>query len=440
MLVSFTIENWKSFRDATSFTMEATGEDSHGYRVSVSEPAGIKVLPITAIFGGNASGKSNLIRALSFVQECVVGDAQGLDSLSRADPFRLDPEIVKKPTRFRIELLSKEKLYEFSFAVRRRTVLEEKLVQFSDSSGTLLYERKGLEVKFGESQEERDQLDLAAKAVRPDMLFLSECSLLGIPHYSDVFEWFSGSLVIIAPGKRTGTRILFENPKVYSTLTQFLPLLDTGISRIAHETIPLEHLSLPEKLRLDLEASVIEGACREIPPSCAFARNGVITREDGELLVKSMVTYHRGRDGDEVELDPEQVSGGTSHLLDIIPAIILLAQDAGKHVLCIDELDQNLHTNLTCELLEKYLVSCTTDRRSQLLFATHDTSLMDQGLLRHDEMWVLERNAAGASKLIAISGYKDLPLGSDIRKGYLAGHLGGVPHLFSDGISIQAAD
>ena len=95
----------------------------------------------------------------------------------------------------------------------------------------------------------------------------------------------------------------------------------------------------------------------------------------------------------------------------------------------IDELDSSLHSNLTRKIVELYLYGCSQSSRAQIIFTTHDTTLLDQDVLRRDEMWIAERNVAGASSLMSLSEYKDVRYDKDIRKSYLQGRIGGVPKI-----------
>ena len=141
MIISFSVENWMSFRNRATFSMLASRERQHGERVPRIDKYHIRLLPIAAIYGGNASGKTNLFKALNFVKGLVVKGTQP-DSLITVDPFRLDPQGVDSPVRFSFELLIDENIYEFSFAVTRKAVLEEKLVHITSTSEKVLYNRK----------------------------------------------------------------------------------------------------------------------------------------------------------------------------------------------------------------------------------------------------------------------------------------------------------
>jgi uncharacterized protein len=141
------------------------------------------------------------------------------------------------------------------------------------------------------------------------------------------------------------------------------------------------------------------------------------------------VTFHPKADGTEVKFEIRQESDGSQRVIDLLPAFLELSSQTAGKVFIIDEVDRSLHTLLTRRLLDAYLASCSTETRTQLLFTTHDVLLMDQQLLRRDEMWVAERDANGASSLLSISEYKDVRYDKDIRKSYLQGRLGGVPRI-----------
>lgn len=125
-----------------------------------------------------------------------------------------------------------------------------------------------------------------------------------------------------------------------------------------------------------------------------------------------------------------QESDGSQRVIDILPAFLEMSATNSKKVYVIDEVDRSLHTLLIRPLIEKYLLKCSSDSRAQLLFTTHNVLLMDQDLLRRDEMWVAERNSKGVSNLLSFSEYKDVRYDKDIRKSYLQGRLGGIPRIF----------
>ena len=141
MLVSFSFENWISFRDKVTISAVAGRQVGHIERVPFVKQYKIHILPILAIYGGNASGKSNIFKALEFAQE-LIKKGKDIDEEIDVQPFLLSPELVEKPSRFWFEILVNETIYAYSFSVTRKAVYEEKLVEIRPASERILYERK----------------------------------------------------------------------------------------------------------------------------------------------------------------------------------------------------------------------------------------------------------------------------------------------------------
>ena len=146
-----------------------------------------------------------------------------------------------------------------------------------------------------------------------------------------------------------------------------------------------------------------------------------------------MVSFHPKSDGTEAKFETHQESDGSQRVIDLLPAFLDLSTQTSPRVYVIDEIDRSLHPLLIRQLLEAYLGNCSTETRKQLLLTTHNVMLMDQQLLRRDEMWVAERDNSGASSLFSFSEYKDVRYDKDLRKSYLQGRLGGIPRILSGG-------
>ena len=207
-----------------------------------------------------------------------------------------------------------------------------------------------------------------------------------------------------------------------------LSQLDTGISHLGGEEIPFESLPLPESIKMKLREELAEDMTVRLLPELGNERF-VVTRKNGELISKKLIAYHLNADGSETKFDMRQESDGSQRVIDLLPAFLELSAAQSKKVYVIDEVDRSLHTLLIRHLLEGYLARCSHNSRSQLLFTTHNVLLMDQDLLRRDEMWIAERNAEGVSALLSFSEYKDVRYDKNIRKSYLQGRLGGIPRI-----------
>lgn len=432
MIIRFSVENWMSFRNRVSFSMIASRERQHGERVPRIGKYQTRILPVAAVYGGNASGKTNFFKALSFAKGLAVKGTQP-DSLIPVEPFRLDAKGCDQPTRFSFELLIDETIYEFSFAVTRKAILEEKLVQITSTSEKILYDRRNENPNFDASLEKDEFLKFAFKGTRDNQLFLTNSVSQKVEAFRPVYNWFKDNLELVAPDSRFEPfeRFLDEGHPLYATMNEMLPQLDTGIIHLGGEKIPFENISLPDALKNRLQEDVKEGMTVRLlaEPNERF----VISRKEGELIAKKLVAYHPKSDGTEAKFEIRQESDGSQRVIDLMPAFLEISAARSKKVYVIDEVDRSLHSLLIRRLLEAYLDNCSKKSRAQLLLTTHDVLLMDQQLLRRDEMWVAERDALGVSNLLSFSEYKDVRYDKDIRKSYLQGRLGGVPRILTGG-------
>lgn len=428
MIISFSVENWMSFRDRVTLSMVASRERQHSGRVARLENYQMRLLPAAAVYGGNASGKSNLFKALGFAKTQVVKGTQP-DSRIPVRPFLLDKVGVKRPSRFEFELLIDDAIFSFSFAMTRANVVEERLVRVGRASERTLYDRRDGKIELDSSLKDHEFLGFAFRGTRDNQLFLTNSVSQKVQQFKPIHDWFNNCLQMVAPEARFGGGALFEDHPLTESTNDMLQNLDTGISYIGSERVPIEAIQLPDQVRTEIEdqLSEEEAAVVEDPLSNQF----LITRKDGEVVVMKRIAIHHAADGAETKFAISQESDGSQRLIDLLPAFVDLAVDHSKCVYVIDEVDRSLHTLLTRRLLEDYLATRSTDTRTQLLVTTHDVLLMDQRWLRRDEMWVTERDATGASNLFSFSEYRDVRYDKDIRKSYLQGRLGGIPRIVS---------
>lgn len=438
MLIRFTVENWLSFRDSVTFSMIATRERQHKERISKVKRYQLNILPIAAIYGGNASGKSNFFKALKFARQLVVKGTQPESSIL-VEPFRLNSDAFRKPSKFEFLLLIDEKLFEFSFEVGHKKVEKERLVKITSSSETILYDRYKGEPHFDDSLKKNDILKFAFRGTRDNQLFLTNSVSQNVDEFRPIWDWFKKTLVLIDPDTVYGKfhDFIDESNPLSSQMNEVLPLLDTGISRLGGEDISYDKLNLPEPIKNYLND------VREDQVSCFSVSSGdttqkiVATRKDDELKIKKLIPYHHASDGREVMFEISDESDGSNRVIDLLPAFISLISSESKKLYVIDEIDRSLHSLLTRQLIRFFLENIDSKNRSQLIFTTHDLLLMDQSLMRRDEMWVTERDSGGASKLFALSDFKKIRYDKDLRKSYLLGGMGGIPRILLDSMLPQ---
>jgi len=429
MLVNFTFENWQSFRNKTTLSLVASRERQHSERIPKNTKYKIGILPVAAIYGGNASGKTKLFNALAFAKKFIVRVTQPESSIAR-EYFKLDNECAKKPSKFTFELLVDDIFYEFSFAVTNSHVIEEKLIKIIGNKEKILYHRtQNKKIMFPDdiTLQKDQRLQFVAEGTRENQLFLTNTVDQKIEHFKKIYDWFKYTLILISPNTSFDIfgQLMQEgltlNEKMNNTLTE----LDTGITRLGSENIPIENLPIPENIKTKILEELPEG------DSSLYSLENriVLTKNNGVLSAKKLVAYHKSSTGKDIIFDLEQESAGTLRMFDLLPGLFSLCDHNTSKVFVIDELDRCLHTLLTRTLLETFFASCSQKTCSQLLFTTHDALLIDQKLFRRDEIWVAERDKQGCTSLISFGEYKNIRFDKDIRKSYLQGHLGGIPKI-----------
>jgi AAA15 family ATPase/GTPase len=411
-----------SFKDKVTISAVAGRQVRHIERVPFVKEYKIHILPVLAIYGGNASGKSNIFKALEFAQE-LIKKGTGIDEEIDVQPFLLSPEFVERPSRFWFEFLVNEKIYAYSFSVTRKAVCEEKLVEIRPASEKILYERKQNN-RFVVHSKNR-VLKFVETRTRKNQLFLTNSILLNVEDYKDIWEWFRYSLKLISPEAMFGDLESILGDKKgdeYKWINSMLGELDTNIIRLDSE---------------DVKDANITNLVKKLPAFVGFEDEGeryFTHLQNGEINVKKLVLYHKGKGMGTVQFSAAQESDGTMRLLELLPAFFACkafskANGETGIVHFVDELDRSVHYLVLHRLLETMLSLCNADSRSQLIFTTHDLLLMDQELFRRDEILFVERDDFGVSSVIPLNEYKGVRLDKDIRKSYLQGRFGGIPKI-----------
>jgi hypothetical protein len=431
MLLRFSVENWMSFRDEATLDLSATREKQHPEHVALIKKHNLRLLPVAAIYGGNASGKSNFIEALNFV-EGFITDPPKAGSPIPVKPFRMDKGFANRPTTFSFEILVEDTIYDYMFSVTGRRVVGEELKRIGVTREETLFRRGALPGDFLLAAELKDQEELrfAFRGTQDNQLYLTNSVSQKLEEFGPVFDWFAKSLTIIRPAMHCGGLPILtdeSNPRS-SQISRRLRDLDSGIDRLRSIGISPESVMSKEQLE-SISANLREGVT--LPLETVGGEDGVfLSIHDGKVITRRLIPIHLTDSGDEIPFSYSDESEGTRRLIDLLPAFLHLEDKRSSAVYVIDELDRSLHSNLTTDLLVHYLEQRRTAlARCQLIFTTHDTQLLTQEIFRRDEIWITERDRSGASKLVAFSEFKDVRKDKDIRKSYLQGRLGGVPRI-----------
>ena len=429
MLLRFSVENWMSFRDEATLELVATGEKQHSGHIAAIEKFDFRLLPVAAIYGGNASGKSNFIKALRFAQQFITNPPRP-DAPIPVRPFRLSRDSSERPTKFRIEALIDEAVYEYRFSVTSSRVLDEELKRITRTTEESIFRRGSRVEDFVLSRkiQDQEQQHFAFRGTNDNQLYLTNSVYQKLTEFKPIFDWFKNGITVILPGSRFNylSEIASQDHSLYGKMVGRLRDLDTGISSLRQADFSPERI-IPKQLSDQLLAELKEGESF-IDGSLSGVDGISILKENGAVVARQLAPIHMAEGGEEIPFLLADESDGTLRLINLLPAFLLLEEQIPS-TFVIDELDRSLHSNLTRNLLEHFLAQRTASSRSQLIFTTHDTQLMTQDIFRRDEIWITERDRFGASKLVAFSEFKDVRKDKDIRKSYLQGRMGGVPRI-----------
>ena len=419
MLLKYTVENWMSFRDTATIWMTTDDDEFLNKRVPKIPKFDWTVIPIAALFGGNASGKSNFIEAIDFARWYILKGPKNVDSPIGVRPFKLDNFSKDSPTNMNFVVLVDEEVYDYSFFLTHKSVVSERLSKVTAKAERVLYERKGQEIEFFNSLKNNKYINIMSKRLRSNQLFLTtmgDDSVLSWP----VYDWFKNSLTIIHPESEHIVS-QYGDAKFRKRVNQVLSKLDCGLHSIEIQDVTESfEKTMPNSIRLALERG------ERFTTSDSRVELSV---KEGELVAEKLRPFHQMKSGQLVEFTSDDESDGTQRILDLIPGFLELSSKNSKKVYVIDELDRSLHTLMCRNLLEAYLDNCTSESRSQLLFSAHDIFLMDKHMLRRDEMFITERLHDGSTVLSSIDDFEFIKTDYELYKDYLSGRFGGIPEI-----------
>ncbi len=416
MLIEFSVSNFRSFRERQTFSMVAAPRLRKKENVISPVVKGEKLpdlLKMAAVYGPNASGKSNLVKALGVFRDIMTPEPSTEKQALPVAPFRFDPTLIDQPSRFEWHFICEHQRYAFELALTSERIIEEKLTSFPMGKETILYHRQrngnGDQYHFGAQLEGGEFLHQAWRDLtNSQTLFIKQAvansnealKQLGVP-----FGWLAASSKLGADRMQTwatgALHLAALQPKIAAEIATFLQSID----------VPMVDM------RFEQNADAYKS------PDLT----------DSELLVmltnpakRAKATFTHETALGKAEFDLADESEGTHNLIGFW---LLWAahnrQGNESNFLAIDELDSSLHPNIISTLIQQRQ---TQEQGGQLIFTTHDTHLMDTKLLRRDQIWLTERDANGATQLYSIHDIAGRE-SEDIEKRYYEGRYRGLPVL-----------
>ncbi|MDW2879558.1 MULTISPECIES: AAA family ATPase [Bacillaceae] len=437
MLVNFRFENYLSFNNLTQFSMTTGNTRRHAKHMIKFDD--VSLLKFAALYGANASGKSNLIDAIKFSRKLILNGVP--NTIARDKYCKINPSNNTRDTRFEYEIVIDEAVYAYGFSLNlyEKMIKSEWLYSLEGNKEVEIFTRSIDENKstFNINHQilnlnDKDRLRLEvyiedSKALF-NSLFITDLnknkqnlkSVNKISILNSIFDWFNNKLEVISPDEATSeSGITYIKKDNGLALSNFLDSFGTGVKEVCTKVINEKDLykEMPSMLVKKILEEIYN---EEAEKAQALLRTPYnihqIERTKEDLIIKTVTFKHSTED---VFYTLGEESDGTVRLVEIYD---ILASNNEK-VFIVDEIDRSLHPNLTYNFIKEYLKK---ENPGQLIVTTHEDRLLDLELLRRDEIWFVEKQDDGQSNLYSLERYRER-FDKDILKAYLEGRYGSIP-------------
>jgi len=427
MLVSFSVSNFRSVGEEQTLNLVASAKvtDHRNHLVPIGS-TGQSVVRAAVIYGANAAGKSNLVRAMKLAQKMIL---QGARLLTPPARFRFDKDFQSKPTSFEFRFLTIGRVFTYGFDTAVRDIQAEWLTVLDKGEDQVVFERDkagkthlGSQIAslFPHDKQLRNLLTaLEVLPLTSTQLLLNRVTTLPNEALGETLKaivgWLTKQLLILLPDHRSSDLLdrLYEDSEFRKLAENFLGAVGTGVGGLAFETEEVD----------------LEGPRARIGPVRNARRlNDVKQKADDPArgIRRQVLAIHPGSDS-LTRLPFGEESDGTIQLLHLMP--VLASAPKETKVVVIDELDRSLHPLLCWEFIRLFSETAPGAHK-QLIVTTHEAHLLNQDLLRRDEYWFVEKDKRQQTQLASLSDFKvrnDLK----IEKGYLQGRFGAIPFIGS---------
>ncbi len=419
MLIEFTVGNFRSFKERVTLSMVAAKLNALDPQIDQNNTFKVDddltLLTSAGIYGANASGKSNLIKAMGFMRRFVLTssrESQANESINTI-PFMLDEQKESASSYFEVVFLLESVLYRYGFEVTTEKVETEWLFYSPNKKEAKLFTREDNEISISRTLKGGQALK---SLTRPNALFLSVAAQFNNEIAKKVLGWFKSVNVIsglddAGYGSFT-THVFTEDTSSRDSILDLLRESDVGINDVVFEKINIHDAGVfPKNMPQELRDFLLKQI-----------------KEESELIKFRSVhrKYCENEAVEKILFDFDEESEGTQKLFFLSGPVIDTLRN-GK-VLVIDEIEARLHTLLTRKLIGLINSEKTNPKHAQLIFATHDTNLLSNKFFRRDQIWFVEKDEEGASHLYSLAELKvrnDASFESD----YLKGKYGAIPIL-----------
>ncbi|HJD22868.1 MAG TPA: ATP-binding protein [Firmicutes bacterium] len=428
MLIEFTFANYRSFRDPAVLSMEATGLGA--LKKSLISYKNNSLLPTVAIYGKNGGGKSNVIRAFWLAVQFIrnAQRTQHENAPIPVQPFLLNDTSAQEPTSFEFIYVLEGIKYIYGFSATRSEIVKEYLYHTPKGQRALVFDREYQNFTFRDNAEKKKR-QLIGEAVGKNQLYFSVACTMNESACAKAMTWFREHIFFSRDYTDIPQQLLeyAENPNMLQAIKNYAKMADLGIQDMSFEfhSKDIDRLNaIPEQIPDELKT-----ALTQFMKALSDAPNTSDTKL--KLSEVNAISFHKGIASDGTsklfELSLSDESDGTRRLMSLAPALERVL--ACGSVLLVDELDREMHPLMVELIVSKFQSPTSNPNHAQLIFTTHDTELLNTGLLRKDQLYFADKDRKdGVSSLYSI-GDLSTPTNENIRKGYLLGKYGATPEL-----------
>lgn len=417
MLIEFSITNFKSVQTTQTLSMAAgAASELREQNSFITNEQGVpRLLRSAAIYGPNASGKSNLLEAMDFMEDFVLESSKEAQEGEPIDvtPFLFNTNNRNQPSEFEVLFMQEGIRYQYGFAVTTTRVMREWLIAYPEGRPQRWFEREFDSISNKESwyfgSKFKGHKTVLQDATRSNALFLSTATQLNNEQLKPIYNWFHLKLRTIGVGGLSPafSASLCKSETGRKRILNLLNAADLSIKDLKLETKKFDAIDLPS----DMPDTVKDMIKKEL---------------DGKELTEVKFMHAVAGSKELVALDPDDESVGTRKLFTLAgPWIDVL--DNG-YVLFVDELDNSMHPLMVRFLIKLINNPEINKKNAQLIFTTHDTSVLDNDLFRRDQIWFTEKDSNNATKLYPLSDFTPRK-GEALEKGYLKGRYGALPYI-----------
>ncbi len=425
MFLRFGVENHRSIKTYQEISLIATSlKDDESSLFSVGEESALRVSPVLAFYGANASGKSTALNALNFFIDAICSSHTSKMPIGRTpyQPFLLEKEFSETPSKYDADFVIGDHRYHYGFILDGKRILEEWLFSYPiagdrQARSVLFHRNCANEEEFYFGKNLRGANKAIAKLVRPNSLYLSAAAQNAHAQLTPLYQYFDEKIT-----RRLGD--LFDHflpEQILAYFSEDSTRLDKAVGYLAEADTGITSVEF-EKIPLDQKEIKFIGDFEQLLQSVTEDKEFVLPLKQEKARVKLM---HRGADGRTYPIDIEKESSGTKSFIGLIGPILIRLAEGG--IIIVDELNSTLHPLLSRRLIQLFLDTSINVGKAQLLFTTHDTSLLASGGLRRDQIWFAEKDNEGATHLYSMSEMK-VRSRDNLESGYLHGRFGAVPY------------